>query len=92
MPFEPDTRIETWIFVRVGSARLRNPRYRRARFNYVEYDGNPDRYMEPVSACELADITGTVSAFNKHRGIIGRAEYYDQNPVAELHDFSDVGL
>ncbi len=94
MAFEPSTRVETLILLRTnGRAKGQQPRYRRARFSFVEYDGIPERYVEPNSASLVADLTGAVAATDRYRGIIDRVELFDETPpLIELHDFSDTGL
>lgn len=93
MAFEPETRVETIILIKASGGGSHNRvLYRRARFSFVEYDGSPDRFIEPVSMSELFDVTGVAGAFNKYRGLVGGTERYDANPLSELHDFSDAGL
>jgi hypothetical protein len=94
MAFEPETRSETAILLRAnGRAKGQRPRYRRARFNLVSYDGDPSQYLEVRSACDLFDMTGVVTEPSRYRGLIERFEYFDDtHPFRELHDFSDSGL
>lgn len=94
MAFEPETRVETAIFVRInGRVKGQAPKYRRSRFNLVKYDGDPSQYLEVRSACELFDPAGPVAESDRYRGIIEKVEYFDDiAPFRELHDFSDSGL
>lgn len=90
MPLDPATRYETWVLVRVGKNQKGVPvRYRRARFNLVEFDGVPEQYIEPLSASPVADLTDAV--VNPTVGAMVRIERYDEQPF-EVHDFSDTGL
>lgn len=94
MAFEPETRLETAIFIRTnGRAKGQKPKYRRARFNLVSYDNDPSQYLEVRSACDLFDVAGPVAESDRNRGLIEKVEYFDDmHPFRELHDFSDSGL
>jgi len=50
--FDPLQRFETWVFQKVGERRTAKgmvPVYKRLGWNRVEYDGDPNQKIEPVS-------------------------------------------
>jgi len=46
--FDPAQRRETWVFREMFTEHGRKV-WKRAGFNFVEYDGSPERYIEPVN-------------------------------------------
>ena len=53
--FDPKLRIETWVMQEVAKDAKQRPTFRRLGFNLVEYDGNPDRYIEPRPLADRYD-------------------------------------
>src|SRR3990167_9086227 len=53
--FDPKLRLETWVLSEVSRDARQRKTYRRLGFNLVEYDGNPDRYLEPRPASDRYD-------------------------------------
>jgi len=64
------------------------------RFNLVQYDGSPDRYIEPVSPSDFFDpiaVQPTILT-DADRGRVVDFEFFDARPY-EVHAFDDpVGL
>lgn len=55
--FDPALRRETWLFREQFSENGR-PVYKRLGFNFVEYDGDPARVIEPVSDVQFTKDAG----------------------------------
>ena len=49
----------TLVFKEIGRDVRRKPIYQRAGFNFVSYDGDPDRFVEPVNPSAGVDLIGT---------------------------------
>jgi hypothetical protein len=65
-------------------------------FNFVEYDGNPERCIEPINhapyvlANDLSDATRNYSPINARThgsGVIAGFEIFDSPPFAEVQEF-----
>lgn len=85
--FDPALRRETWVFQKLFDEKGR-PVYRRMRFNFVEYDGSPDRYIEPVSMSDFYDILSADVLQDDDRGRVVGFEFYTGRPF-EVHSFDD---
>jgi hypothetical protein len=61
-------------------------------FNFVEYDGSPDRFIEPVAPGYNADLTNpnvtTVNHSIMEVGAVAGFEFYEGRPY-EVHSFGD---
>jgi hypothetical protein len=87
MPFDPDTRRETWLFQEMYRDSGNRPVYRRLSYNLVEYDGDPDKYIEPVSM-QSEDEMPFDARTSGDPGAMVRFEIYTSRPF-ELHSFND---
>jgi hypothetical protein len=59
MTFNPSTREVTVVLQPIGKTLVgEKPVYRKAGYQFVQYDGDPDRLMEPVNACATVDAIG----------------------------------
>jgi hypothetical protein len=47
--FDSTMKRETWVFQQIGKDERHQPLMKRLPFNFVEYDGDPARVIEPVS-------------------------------------------
>jgi hypothetical protein len=47
--FDSTLKRETWVFQQIGKDERGRPITKRLPFNWVEYDGEAARYLEPVS-------------------------------------------
>lgn len=91
MPFDPNTRRETWCFLRVKRGKDK-VYYTRLPFNFVEYDGNSERVIEPVPPSERFNIDTSTTYINDPNvtgtGKIAGFEFFDVSPFEEgLHSF-----
>ena len=78
MPFDPATRRTTRILME--SRENDKPVFRMAKYMFVSYDGDPDRYIEPVP--QNVDGTGFASEIIVGMEVFGRRPY-------EVHSFDD---
>jgi hypothetical protein len=84
--FDPSTRRETWLFQKMGIDQVTGkPMYRRLGYNYVSYDGSPDKYLEPVVS-ELENYPGMNPNVSGEPGIVVGFEFFDSRP------FEGIGL
>lgn len=91
--FDPLQKLETWVFQQVKSDDQGRPVYRRCNYNYVQYDGNPDRFIEPRSLSERIDFLSCqiYTAKTDGGGPVVGFEYVTSRPY-EVHSFDDVDL
>lgn len=64
---DPNQRFETLVFVKVGdrqTAQGLKPVYKQLGWKYVEYDGNPNRFVEPISIPNAAVLLNQNDAFS----------------------------
>lgn len=87
-----DTRVETVLYVRANGRGDNTPLYRQLRFVLANYDGSPDAYLETLSMATMGDPLGAIATSDAGRSLVNRVEYYDNNPFAGLHEFSNGGL
>ena len=59
MAYAAQDKETTAVFFESGRSTKEKPVYRRAGFNLVSYDGDPDRYIEPRNAAVQLDTLGT---------------------------------
>jgi hypothetical protein len=90
MPFDPATRRETWLFQQIGTTAAGKPIYRRLSYNFVEYEGESDRYLEPVSA-ELDDRPYTDPRIAGEPGAVVGFEFFNARPF-ETHSINDFSV
>ena len=95
--YDPALKVETWLFKDVG--RQNGERiFQRMKFNFVQYDNDPDRsWIEPVNfAGELKDGTSEAYLLDPSRGSTERPrikmkfEYFsghNGNPFSGIHQF-----
>lgn len=94
--FDPLTRKVYLIFQKIGEQADSRPIYRRAGFNLVQDGSDPDRYIEPRSACEQVDTvtTHTMLTTPARTERIAGIEYFNGR-MFEVHafppDYYDVG-
>ena len=90
MAFEPETRVETWVFQQCNTVNGRAV-YRRCNFNVVRYGSDPDCFIEPRNVSTVVDTVG-----GTHKpvdpvtmcGQVGQFEIINsRNPV---HSFDDL--
>lgn len=91
--FDPTLRREVWMFQKLGVDTKDRPIYRRMGFNLVEYDGNPEMYIEPVNAGGYGvDLTNpnvaTTNNVTQEAGAIVDMRFFDARPY-EVHSFGD---
>lgn len=91
MPFDPVTRKETWCFLRVKRGKLPVV-YHRLPFNYVEFDNDPTRYLEPVPASDFYHLDAFSAnihdPFINGARRVGSFEFMDTPyPFEGLHGF-----
>ena len=98
--FDPDTRHETWCFLRVPDHRPglnRDDRLIRLPFNIVHYEDSPDGFIEPRPPSELYDFTGDnfdlIAAPGRSQGLgrVVRFEIFDTIPFEGVHGFGSGG-
>jgi hypothetical protein len=90
MAFANETKEVTAVFFEVGKGAQDAPIYQRAGFNFVSYDGDPDRYLEPVNASGVVDALGTAHTLfttPATRENITRFEFFRGRPF-EVHAFA----
>lgn len=98
---DPTTKIETWIFQRIGTAPLGQggsgqPVYRRLPYNLVSFDGDPTQYVEPDSASGdfWRTIDGTCIPIDPRAegcGMVASVLYVDARPF-EMFAYNDVDV
>lgn len=93
--YDPALRVETWVFFEIGKIG-RKPVYKRAGFNYVSYDGDPERMIEPVnkdgqvlSSAPSGTYSHQMLRPTQHFGQVGNFEILRGRP-SEVHNFSDL--
>jgi len=59
MPYANEQKEVTAVYLEIGKGAKEQPLYQRAGFNFVAYDGDPDRFIEPVNAATALDTLGT---------------------------------
>ena len=93
--FDPRERKETWLFQKVTTIGG-TPVYRRLRYNFVQYDDSPERYLEPVNSDNIADTLGdgTVFKAQSHFGQMVGFEFFDARPleVQSVDDYDAAGV
>lgn len=62
--FDPRERLETWVFFKIGKTADGRDIVRRANFNFVSYDGDPDRVIEPVNNDNVAMTENAAGAYS----------------------------
>jgi hypothetical protein len=99
MAYESPLRLETWLFQRISTSAAGTPVYKRLKYNFVRYDGNPERVIEPVNQdafVNLVGITGTPFVPRNDFGQVEGFEFFDGRPfeVFAIDDFdaATVGL
>lgn len=88
--FDPAMRRETLVFQRLGIMnRQGKPCLKRAGYLWVEYDGVPDRYLEPLSwnADGHTSALGFWMRSPETEGCVAGFEYVDANNILDLHRF-----
>jgi hypothetical protein len=88
MQFDPKTREVTMVFQDVGKDALNNPVWRRAGFNLVTYDGDPNRWIEPVNACQDEDVMTTPVAGTKRWPERISGIEHIRGSMFEVHNFA----
>jgi hypothetical protein len=86
--FDPTTKLETWLFQKMGTSADGRPIYKRLPYNLVEYDGDRIQYIEPVSGV----LDGSGDPINPLTDGVGKVvgiNYYDARPF-EVVGFNDV--
>lgn len=77
--FDPSTRRETWLFqlmfIDPGGKKV----WRRLAYNLVSYDGNPERYIEPVSAAFDDQIEFDPNKAGDPGAVVG-FEFFESRP------------
>jgi hypothetical protein len=90
MPYANDQKEVTAVFFEIGKGAKETPIYQRAGFNFVSYDGDPDRYIEPVNANVQMNTLGTdhvlYTAPETRERLVG-FEFFRGRPF-EVHAFS----
>jgi hypothetical protein len=88
--FDPTQRRETWVLQSTGNiGRDNKPTYKRAKFMWVEYDGDPGRYMEPCSHIrDFHDVQFGNPVIPEQDGtLIHGFEIIDSVTINEVHRF-----
>ena len=87
--FDPAMAEVTEVFYEIGEGTSGKKLYTRAGFRYVQYDDDPDRYIEPVSVSHPFDLIG-VPGNAKPARVVG-AEYV-RGRVGDVHLFGDLAF
>lgn len=93
--FENATREVTLVFQNIGKSLIgENPIWRRAGFNLVSYDGNPDKWIEPVNVCLTVDALGTTQTILSTPATVERIAgiEYVQGRMFEVHNFAPMAI
>ncbi|HYE89034.1 MAG TPA: hypothetical protein VEA16_21940 [Vicinamibacterales bacterium] len=88
--FDPSLRRETWLFQELFAENGRKV-YRRLGFNLVQYDGDPEKYIEPrppSDVLELIDEPDIIDARTQGVGVVADFEFYTARPYP-VHNFGD---
>ncbi len=93
--FDPAQRRETWVFQEAFRENGK-PVFVRMGFNLVEYDGDPEKYIEPRPPSDTVDLLSAdepylVSPVTDGVGLMKNAEYYNARPF-EVHSFGDITI
>lgn len=95
MAFDPRERLETWVFYEIAKTGDGRPVYRRANYNFVSYDGAPERYLEPVNNDNVAMTENAAGTYahqmlkpDTHFGRVVGFEFLRGDPVG-VHSFGD---
>lgn len=89
MPFDKTTRRETRLLQELYRDGKGRPVYRMLNYAFVEYDGDPDRYLEPLPVLRYGPDERITDAVGDGAGLIVGFEYFVGRPF-EVHAFDDV--
>lgn len=90
--FDPLMKRETWVFSQhpASGNGTREKIWQRRGFNFVSYDGNPDRYIEPVNMeqqmSERCSINDQKPAKVGMGSVVG-FEFIDGAAYLDIHQF-----
>jgi len=85
--YDPKMRNETWLFRQIDRTSDGRPVYRRVRFNYVQYDDNPARVLEPVTeAAMFATLDGNARILDPQTDGNGRVVGFEFLPNSRIGD------
>lgn len=89
--FDPALRRETCVFQELFTENGR-PVFRRLGFNFVQYDGDPEKYIEPRPPSDLYELIDEPDIFDARTqgvGLVVDFEFYRSRPFREFHNFGD---
>jgi len=87
MPFSTQSRRETRLLQEIYRDATNRPVYRMLEYCLVEYDGNPDRYIEPLPVPYVTTDEVQEPVYDGVGQIVG-IEYATSRPF-EVHAFND---
>lgn len=92
--YDPLLKREYWVFHKVGIEKGL-PLYRRAAFNLVSYDGDPELMVEPINVGYLIDpVTPNTQIINNmelDNGAIAGFLFIDSQQLYEVQAFGSAG-
>lgn len=88
--FDPNLRREFWLLQKLGTDPSGRPYYRRMQMNLVEYDGVPDKFIEPINHSDVYDVLGEPDLLDARddAGSVAGILTFESRPY-EVHSFSD---
>ena len=90
--FDKTQRRETHIFQELFQEKGK-PLFRRMQFNLVEYDGDPNQYIEPRPASDILDAVAVeprvLKPVTDGVGVIADFQFYQKRPF-DVHSFNDT--
>ena len=92
--FDPALKREWWVMQEIGQQGGK-PVYRRLRYNFVSYDDDPGRFVEPISNDNIVVSAGSkaeqVVVVQTDFGRVAGFEFFTSRPF-EVHSFDDFSV